>query len=104
MYAIRNRKTKKWVYGTDYRMHHPRMKKREIGPKFFSYEQRTSFNKALIFGDRKEAELEFDIRGCGYNYEIVEVEIRVKQPEPFFADNVPYYYNSPYKYLSKKEN
>ena len=78
MYAIRNRKTKKGVYGTDYRMHHPRMKKRESGPKFFSYEQRTSFHKALIFGDRKEAELEFDIRGCGHNYEIVEVYLYAK--------------------------
>lgn len=99
MYAIRHKKTHEWVYGTDYRCHH----KRKDGKR--SYSQRTSHNKALIFEDLPNAEFEFQLRGVSSRfYEIVEVEIRVKQPEPFFADNEPYYYNSPYEYLSKKEN
>lgn len=78
MYAIRNRKTKKWVYGTDFRMKHPRMKKREISGKNFSHEQKTSFNKALIFGDLIEAQVEFEYRACGRDYEIVEVYLYAK--------------------------
>ena len=81
MYAIRNRKTKKWVYGTDFRMKHPRIKKREISGKNFSHEQKTSFNKALIFGDLIEAQVEFEYRACGHDYEIVEVELKVKGEE-----------------------
>lgn len=99
MYAIRHKKTHEWVYGTDYRCHH----KRKDGKR--SYSQCTSYNKALIFEDLPNASFEFQLRGVSSRfYEIVEVEIRIKQPEPFFADNKPYYYNSPYEYLSKKEN
>lgn len=78
MYAIRHKKTKKWVYGTDFRMRHPRIKKRDISGKNYSHEQKTSFNKALIFGDLVEAQVDFEYRGCGYDYEIVEVELIVK--------------------------
>lgn len=99
MYAIRHKKTHEWVYGTDYRCHH----KRKDGKR--SYSQCTSHSKTLIFEDLPNAEFEFQLRGVSPRfYEIVEVEIRVKQPEPFFADNEPYYYNSPYEYLDKKEN
>lgn len=99
MYAIRHKKTHEWVYGTDYRCHH----KRKDGKR--SYSQCTSHNKALIFEDIPNAEFEFQLRGVSSRYyEIVEVEIRVKQPEPFFADGKPYYYNSLYEYLAEKEN
>lgn len=78
MYAIRHKKTKKWVYGTDFRMRHPRMKAREISGKYYSHEQKTSFNKALIFGDLTEAKVDFEYRGCGHDYEIVEVLLYAK--------------------------
>ena len=99
MYAIRHKKTHEWVYGTDYRCHH----KRKDGKR--SYSQRTSHNKALIFEDLPNAAFEFQLRGISsMYYEIVEVEIRVKQPEPFFTDDVEDFRNSPYEYLIKKEN
>lgn len=78
MYAIRHKKTKKWVYGTDFRMKHPRMSKREISGKNYSHEQRTSFHKALLFGDLIEAQVEFEYRACGRQYEIVEVWLYAK--------------------------
>lgn len=99
MYAIRHKKTHEWVYGTDYRYPHKRKDSKR------SYSQRTSHNKALIFEDLPNASFEFQLRGVSSRfYEIVEVEIRVKQSEPFFADNEAYYYNPPFTYLSKKEN
>ena len=99
MYAIRHKKTHEWVYGTDYRCYH----KRKDGKR--SYSQCTSHNKALIFEDTPNACFEFQLRGVSSRYyEIVEVEIRVKQPEAFFADDVEDFRNSPYEYLSKKEN
>ena len=61
MYAIRNRKTKKWVYGTDYR-YSPRR-------------QRTSFDRALTYEDYDHAKLDFMSRQCGKDYEIVPVVI-----------------------------
>ena len=68
MYAIRHKKTKAWVYGTDYRCHH----KRKDGKR--SYSQCTSFERALTFEDLPNAAFEFDIRGCSPRYyEIVEV-------------------------------
>lgn len=89
MYAIRNKKTKKWVYGTDFRVPHRRIKPNPYGvyyengqPKFypkayFSYNQRTSFNRALTFEEYKYACLEFWHRGCGNDYEIVRVKLIV---------------------------
>lgn len=61
MYAIRNRKTKKWVYGTDYR-YSPRR-------------QRTSFDRALTYEDYDHAKLAFVCRQCGKDYEVVPVVI-----------------------------
>lgn len=63
MYAIRNKRTKKWLYGTDYRRCPPI--------------QRTSFNQAITFEDLEEAEHQFKRRQCGKDYVIVEVELRV---------------------------
>lgn len=72
MYAIRNKKTKKWVYGTDYCHPHPKKSGRP------SWQQRTSFDRALIFGDLPNAMLELELRGCGRDYEVVEVELKAK--------------------------
>ncbi len=70
MYAIRHKKTKAWVYGTDYRYHHDRKDKRR------SFSQCTSFERALTFEDLPNAAFEFDVRGCSPRYyEIVEVSL-----------------------------
>lgn len=61
MYAIRNKRTKKWVYGTDYR-YSPRR-------------QRTSFDRALTYENYDRAKLDFIGRQCGKDYEIVTVVI-----------------------------
>lgn len=61
MYAIRNKNTHKWVYGTDYR-YKPR-------------HQRTSLGRALTYEDRAEAEMDYKHRQCGKDYEIVKVEM-----------------------------
>lgn len=62
MFAILNKITGKWVYGTDYRYKPSR--------------QRTSVHEALIFDSRSNAEHEFKMRRCGRNYEVVEVELK----------------------------
>lgn len=70
MYAIRHKKTKAWVYGTDYRYRHKRKDNKR------SYSQCTSFERALTFEDLPNAAFEFDIRGCSPRYyEIVEVSL-----------------------------
>lgn len=61
MYAIRNRRTKKWVYGTDYRYH--------------PYHQRTSKDQAITYDDLEYAEWDFRHRKCGKDYEIIECEL-----------------------------
>ncbi|SHK38345.1 hypothetical protein SAMN02745248_02416 [Hathewaya proteolytica DSM 3090] len=65
MYAIRNKKTKKWVFGTDHR--------------YSPLKQRTSHEKAIIFGDKEDAEHNFNIRKCNKDYEIVKVELKIIQ-------------------------
>jgi hypothetical protein len=63
MFAIRHRKTKQWVYGTDYRMcpHH----------------QRTSDDQALTYKTSKEACQDYEHRDCSRAlYEIVEVKLQ----------------------------
>ena len=61
MYAIRNKKTKLWLYGTDYRYHPPH--------------QRTSENKCMIFETYEDALNDFRWRRCGKSYEIVPVRV-----------------------------
>lgn len=61
MYAIRNKKTKKWLFGTDRR--------------YFPPHQRTADDRVLIFSDRKCAEIEMTSRRCNKNYEIVAVRV-----------------------------
>lgn len=89
MYAIRNKKTKKWVYGTDFRVPHRKVKPRkeeayyyDNQPVFYShayisYNQRTSFDQALTFDTLSYAIAEFNHRGCGNDYEIVKVKLIV---------------------------
>lgn len=89
MYAIRNKKTKKWVYGTDFRVPHRKIRPRkeeafyyDNQPTFYShayisYSQRTSFDQALTFDTLSYAIHEFNHRGCGNDYEIVKVKLIV---------------------------
>ena len=89
MYAIRNKKTKKWVYGTDFRVPHRKIRPRkeeafyyDNQPTFYShayisYSQRTSFDQALTFDTLGYAISEFNHRGCGNDYEIVKVKLIV---------------------------
>ena len=65
MWAIRNKRTRKWVYGTDYRHYPPT--------------QRTSEDKALILETAEEAEAEMRYRRCGKSYEAVPVRLEVLQ-------------------------
>lgn len=63
MCAIRHKKTKKWVYGTDYR--------------YSPVHQRTSLYEALIFENQLFAEFAFKERRCSEKlYEIVPVELK----------------------------
>lgn len=63
MYAIQNKKTKKFVCGTD----------RRYNP----YHQITSNDAALTYEYDFEVETDFKIRQCGKDYKIVKVEIKV---------------------------
>lgn len=64
MFAIRNKKTNKWVWGTDYRYDPPH--------------QRTDIDKALTFNSEESAKDALLNRRCGKEYEVVEVEIKIK--------------------------
>lgn len=65
MYAIRHRRSKKFVYGTDKR--------------YPNFRQKLSHNNALLFEYNFEVEAAFLIRHMSKkDYEIVEVEIVVK--------------------------
>ena len=62
MFAIRNKKDKRWVYGTDYRYSKPR--------------QRCSHENVKIYSEMILAENEIALRQINMkNYEIVEVEL-----------------------------
>lgn len=63
MYAIRNKRTRKWLFGTDFR-YRPRR-------------QRTSEDQARTWETYEEACLDFKLRGCGKDYEIVPVRLEV---------------------------
>lgn len=62
MFAIRNKKDNRWVYGTDYRSNPPK--------------QRLSNNKALLFEEQEDALLELALRRMNRErYEVVEVKL-----------------------------
>ena len=62
MYAIKNKKTGKWVYGTDFTT--------------IPYRQRTAFDIALLFNEFQYAKVEFERRKCSKNYVIVKTELK----------------------------
>lgn len=69
MFTIQNRRTGKFVYGTDFNYNPPR--------------QRTDFNRMLTYDDYTSAEVDFWHRGCGKVYRIVELEpVKVKRVLP----------------------
>lgn len=61
MYAIRNKKTGRWLYGTDYRYNPPH--------------QRTSDDMAIIFENKEIARYALRARRCGKCYEVVPVRL-----------------------------
>lgn len=63
MYAIINKRTKKWVYGTWW----------QDGRRV----QRTSSERLLTYERREDAELDFHCRRCGRDYQIVQVKVEV---------------------------
>lgn len=73
MFAIQNRRTGKFVYGTDY-CYYPR-------------HQRTDFERMLTYDEYRFAESDFLSRGCSKDYRIVELEpVKVKRVLPPVVD------------------
>lgn len=69
MFAIRSKRDKRWVYGTDYRYSKPK--------------QRLSHENVKIYSERIHAKSDMILRQINMkNYEIVEVELtEVKKVE-----------------------
>ena len=66
MFAIQNRKTGKFLYGTDYRYSPPR--------------QRTSLNEMRTYSDLRYAVADYNNRRCGKDYRIVVLKtVEVKR-------------------------
>lgn len=73
MFAIQNRRTGKFVYGTDYR--------------YYPRHQRTDFERMLTYDEYCFAECDFLSRGCSKDYRIVELEpVKVKRVLPPVVD------------------
>lgn len=68
MYAIRHKKTKEWVCGTDYRQFYPQTR---------AFKQRTSEHQALTYNDKEYAEIDLMSRRMSRDYEVVEVNLTV---------------------------
>ena len=69
VYAIQNKRTGRFVTGTDKRHWH-KVSEMSRGV----WEQLTSYEAGLLFETKHEAELELDIRRCGKDYRVVEVK------------------------------
>lgn len=65
MYAIRNKKTGRWITGTDYRYSPPH--------------QITSDDMAIIYANEELARFALRARRCGKCYEVVPVRLEVIQ-------------------------
>lgn len=63
MFAIQNKITGQWVYGTNYRFSPPR--------------QRISNRQALTYEERSYAESDFQTRRCNKDYAVVEVTLNI---------------------------
>ena len=61
MWAIRNNRTRKWLYGTDWRYDPPH--------------QRTAEERAMTFESEDLARAEMRWRKCGKDYEVIPVRI-----------------------------
>lgn len=61
MYAIQNKRTKQFVYGTDFR--------------YDPTHQRCSFNQCIIFDTYESAEAAMLLRRCGKSYRVIPVKI-----------------------------
>ena len=61
-WAIKNTRTGKWVYGTNFRT--------------TPHQQHTSENRALMFEEEMDAISEMRHRQCSKDYKVVEVELR----------------------------
>ena len=72
MYAIRNKKTKEWVYGTDYQQFYPQTR---------MFKQRTSEHQALTYNDKEYAEIDMMSRRMSRDYEVVEVKLTIVDKE-----------------------
>lgn len=68
-YVIINRRTKKYVYGTDYSRDHVNKDGKHVKNQF------TSFGNAIVYADPRGAEREFNNRESGHEHEIQEVKI-----------------------------
>lgn len=65
MYAIIDKVSNQWIFGTDYRE--------------FPHVQRTSNDQALTYETYEYAEMDFRRRGCDENnYEIVKVKLTLE--------------------------
>lgn len=60
-YAIKNLKTGKFMWGTDYRYNPPH--------------QRTSDKTAMLYPSYSSAALDFGLRRCGKHYDVVPVTV-----------------------------
>lgn len=67
MFAIQNKRTGGFIYGTDYRYHPPH--------------QRTSKNQMLTYDELRWAEMDLKNRRCSKDYKIVEILFTVKEVE-----------------------
>lgn len=59
-YAIQNKRTKKFVFGTDWRFSPPH--------------QITESEVGMIFTEKFDAEITMSVRKCGKEYEVVEIK------------------------------
>ena len=62
MWAIRNKRTRKWMYGTKWTNN-------------YDARQLTSNDQVMVFDTYEQARLEMRWRQCGRDYEIVPVRI-----------------------------
>jgi len=66
MWAIRNKRTKKWLYGTNFDRN---------GRPY----QLTSFDCVMTWDEYSGAEIEYRQRRCGKDYELVPIKIEVAE-------------------------
>lgn len=72
MYAIINKKTKKFVCGTDRRQFYPQTR---------TFKQITSEHQALTYSDKEFAEIDMMSRRMSRDYEVVEVKLTIVDKE-----------------------